>query len=111
MNIGFWSCIVLVLCFGILGILFGVFKEKSARFVSGFHELSKEEQDLYDKDWIARDMRNSCFLWMTVMLAGSVLPYVVTPYMAIGAYVLWLILFLKDVHMDTRKAFRKYLKQ
>ena len=104
MNIGFWSCIVLVLCFGILGILFGVFKEKSARFVSGFHELSKE-------DWIARDMRNSCFLWMTVMLAGSVLSYVVTPYMAIGAYVLWLILFLKDVHMDTRKAFRKYLKQ
>ena len=44
MNIGFWSCIVLVPCFGILGILFGVFKEKSARFVSGFMSFQRKNR-------------------------------------------------------------------
>ena len=47
--VGFWACIVLVLPFGIIGVLFAIFKEKSAKFVSGFNTLSKEEQEMYDK--------------------------------------------------------------
>ena len=48
MNIGFWLCGVLVILFVIIGVLFAIFKEKAAKFVSGFNSLPKEEQALYD---------------------------------------------------------------
>lgn len=107
--VGFWACIVLVLPFGIIGVLFSIFKEKSAKFVSGFNTLLKEEQEMYDKAWIARDIRNSCFIWAAIMLIGAVSSYFLTPYAALGAYIIWLILFFKDVHFDAHKAFEKYL--
>lgn len=109
MNIGFWFCGVLVIPFFIIGVLFAVFKEKGAKFVSGFNSLSKEEQALYDKAYISRDIRNKCFIWSAIMFIGAVLSYFVTSYMAIPAFVIWLILFFKEVHIDTHKAFEKYL--
>lgn len=109
MNIGFWMCIVLVPVFLIIGILFAVFKEKSVRFISGFNFLSKEEQAKYDRAHIARDMRNSCFIWAAVMLAGAVLCFLLTPYMAIGAYLVWSILVFREIHFDVYKAYEKYL--
>ena len=42
MNIGFWSCIILVIPFVIIGVLFAIFKEKATKFVSGFNSFSKE---------------------------------------------------------------------
>ncbi len=35
MNIGFWMCTVLIIPFGITGVLFALLKEKAARFVAG----------------------------------------------------------------------------
>lgn len=61
MNTGFWSCIIFLILFVIIGVLFVVLKEKAAQFVSGFILLSKEEQALYDKAYISRDIRNQCF--------------------------------------------------
>ena len=109
MNIGFWSCIILVIPFMIIGVLFAVFKEKAAKFVSGFNSFSKEEQALYDKAHISRDIRNQCFVWTIIMLAGALLSCFLTPYMAIPAYIIWLILFFREVHFDNHKAFEKYL--
>ena len=100
---------VLVIPFGIVGILFAIFKEKATKFVAGFNSLSKEEQALYDKAYISRDIRNQCFIWSGIMLIGAILSYFVTPYMAILAFIIWLFLFLKDVHWDNHKAFEKYL--
>ena len=71
--------------------------------------MSKEEQSMYDKAYIAKDMRNACFLWAAIMLIGSLLSYFLTSYFAIAAYIVWGILFFKDVHMDAEKAFEKYL--
>jgi hypothetical protein len=109
MNIGFWMCIVLVPSFGIIGLLFGVFKEKSAKFVSGFNTMSEEEKALYDKAYIARDIRNSCFIWTTIMLIGALGSLFLTQYFAFIAYIVWGIIFFRDVHFDTHKAFKKYL--
>ena len=53
MNIGFWSCMILVIPFVIIGVLFTTFKGKAAKFVSGFNSFSKEEQALYDKGLIS----------------------------------------------------------
>lgn len=109
MNTGFWICGVLVIPFLMIGILFAVLREKAAKFVSGFNVLSKEEQALYDKALISRDIRNQCFIWSAIMLVGAVLSYFTTSYMAVPAYVIWLILFFKEVHFDNQKAFEKYL--
>ena len=109
MNIGFYLCGVLVIPFAIIGVLFAIFKEKSAKFVSGFNSFSKEEQALYDKARISRDIRNQCFTWTAIMLTGALLSYFLSPYMAIPAFVIWLVLFFKEVHFDNRKAFDKYL--
>lgn len=110
MNIGVWLCIVLVPCFAVIGILFGIFKEKSAKFVSGFNSLPKAEQELYDKSYLARDMRNSCLLWALIMLIGTVGSLFLSGYFAILAYAVWGVLFFKDVHIDAHKAFKKYLR-
>ena len=109
MNIGLWLCGVLVIPFVIIGVLFAIFKEKAAKFVSGFNSLPKEEQALYDKAHISRDIKNQCFTWAGIMLVGAVLSYFLTPYMAIPAFIIWLVLFFKEVHFDTHKAFEKYL--
>lgn len=108
MNIGFCMCIILVPCFLIMGLLFGVFKDKAAKFVSGFNSLPESEQKLYDKASISQDMRNSCFLWTSVMLVGALGSFFITPYFAIIAYIVWGILFFRDVHLDAHKAFDKY---
>ncbi len=36
MNIGAWMCGVLVIPFAIVGLLFGLLKEKATKFVAGF---------------------------------------------------------------------------
>lgn len=95
----------MVIPFAIIGALFAIFKEKAAKFVSGFNSFSKEEQALYDKARISRDIRNQCFIWAAIMLIGALLSYFLSPYMAIPAFIIWLVLFFKDVHFDNNKAF------
>mgnify|MGYP000665324090 CR=1 FL=1 len=68
-------------------------RKKAAKFVSGFNSFSKEEQALYDKAQISRDIRNQCFIWAVIMLAGALLSCFLTPYMAIPIYIIWLVLF------------------
>lgn len=109
MNIGFWMCVALGVLFMIIGLPFVIFKEKAAKFVSGFNTLSKEKQRLYDKAYISRDMRNQCFIWAVIMFIGAVLSYFVTPYMAIPAFIIWLVVFFKQIYLDLDKAFEKYL--
>lgn len=108
-NIGFWLCAVLSIPFAIIGGLFAIFKEEAAKFVAGFNSFSKEEQALYNKAHISRDIRNQYFIWAVIMLIGALLSCFLTPYMAIPTYILWLVLFFKEVHFDNRKAFEKYL--
>ncbi|MDE6034517.1 MAG: DUF3784 domain-containing protein [Ruminococcus sp.] len=109
MNIGFYMCIILVPVFFTIGLLFGIFKDKATKFVSGFNSLSEKEQNLYDKVAISQDIRNSCFIWTSVMLIGALGSLFLTSYFAIIAYVVWGILFFKDIHFDVHKAFDKYL--
>lgn len=109
MNIGFWACAILATLFLIIGIIFALLKEKGAKFVSGFNSLSEAQQQCYDKAYISRDMRNQCFTWSIVMSIGALCSYLFSPYLAIVAYMIWLVLFFKEFHLDTEKAFEKYL--
>lgn len=110
MNTGFVMCSVLCLIFSLLAILFTVLKEKSSILISGFNTMPKEKRELYDTEKLCKDQRNSFLLWAFILGAGAVLSYFVSQYMAIIAFVIWLVLFLKDVHSDEEKAFEKYKK-
>ncbi|SEK92474.1 protein of unknown function [Pseudobutyrivibrio ruminis] len=109
MNIGAWMCGVLVIPFAIVGVLFGIFKEKATNFVAGFNTFSEKEQDLYDKVAISSDIRNQCLIWSALMLVGTALSLVISQYVAIPTFIIWLFLFFKDSHIDPYKAFEKYL--
>ncbi len=109
MNIGFWMCIVLIPIWMLMAAVFGILKEKSAMLISGFNTLPAAERKLYDRAAMARDMRNSCCIWTIVMAAGAFGSYFFTPYAAGAAYIIWLVLFFKNVKLDAHKAFEKYL--
>lgn len=109
MNIGFWCCIALVPAFLVTGILFAVFKEKSAKYISGFNSLPKKEQSLYDQAAMAKDMKNSYLLYSVIMLLGAVFSVILSPYLAVAAYIIWGYFFFREVHLDPHRAFEKYL--
>ena len=55
-----------------------------------------------------RDQRNGFFIWTAVFAAGAVLSLLASQYFAVAAFIVWLALFLKDVHFSAEKAFEKY---
>lgn len=111
MNTGAWACGILACIFGILVIILSLLKEKGAMLVSGFNTLSKKERDMYDSEAIAKDTRNQFFIWTCIMLIGMILSILISSYMAIAAYVIWSIAFIKDVHLDAKETFEKYRKK
>lgn len=110
MNIGVIVCLILALFFSVLSSIFALLKEKSAIFISGFNSLSKAEREKYDKKKMSIDMRNSLFIWAIILFLGAILSYYISEYCSIISFVVWLIIFFKDVHMDSKKAFEKYKK-
>ena len=110
MNIGLVACALVIPVFLVVGIVFALLKERAAMLVSGFNTLPEHERSQYDAAAIAKDMRNSCFLWALIMAVGCLLSWLLTPYMAIVAYAVWLVLLLKDVRMEPSKAFEKHRK-
>lgn len=108
MNIGFWSCLVLGILFAIITLVFAILGEKAAILISGFNTLTKEERRLYDIKRMSSDQRNAMLLWTVIMIIGALFSYVISPYVSIGAFIIWLIVFFRDVHVDAKKAFEKY---
>ena len=104
------SCAILSLLFFLFGIVFMVLKEKAALLLSGFNALSKEERAQYDQVKMSRDQRNAFFLWAIILAMGYLCSLYMTKYCSYIALMIWLILFLKDVHLDVDKAFGKYKK-
>jgi hypothetical protein len=94
-----------------MAVVFALLKEKAAKMISGFNEFSgfdEEKRAGYDQERMSRDMRNRLLLWAAVLFIGGVLSLLFSSSFAIGAYVVWLILLFKDVHLDEEKAFGKY---
>lgn len=110
MNIGVLICLILAVFFSVLSSIFALLKEKSTILISGFNSISKEEREKYDKRKMSIDMRNSLFIWAIILFLGAILSYYISKYCAIIAIVIWLVIFFKDVYIDSEKAFEKYKK-
>ena len=92
----------------IVAIIFGSLKEKSAVLISGFNYFSKEKQEKYNRNKMSKDMRNSFLIWSIILLLGGITSYFINEYFAIFSMIIWVILFIKDVHIDPEKGFDKY---
>lgn len=110
MNIGAIGCIIMSAFFAILGVVFFLLKEKGAILISGFNTLTKEQREQYDTVRMSKDQRNSFFVWTVIFILGAISSYFTSQYTAIAAFVIWLILFFREVHVDAEKAFAKYTK-
>jgi len=108
MNLGYYTCLGLAVIFGIITIFFTVLGEKAAYLISGFNSLTKEQRSLYDTNKMSKDQRNSMLIWTVIMVIGAVFSFFISQYVAIMAFIIWLIVFFKDVHMDAEIAFEKY---
>lgn len=110
MNTGFIVCGGACLLFLLLTLIFTKFKEKSVMLISGFNTMPKEKRELYDTEKLRKDYRNIFLIWAVIQGIGAVLAYYISQYVAIIAFIIWLIVFFKDVHLDEEKAFGKYKK-
>lgn len=110
MNIGMITCGIFCLFFLVLALIFTLLKEKAAMLVSGFNTLSKEIREQYDMYQISQDHRNLFLLYAIIFGIGVVLSYMISEDMAILVFIIWLIVFFKDVHLDASQAFEKYKK-
>ena len=108
MNIGAFLCAIMAIVFLIFALILAILKEKGAMIISGFNTLPKEQREKYDKHKISKDMRNMLFIWGLLYIIGGILSYILTQYIAIICFVIWIILFFREVHLDTEKAFSKY---
>ena len=107
-NAGVWACAsVGLICF-LLALLFALMRGKAAILISGFNTIPKSERKKYDREWLSRDHRNLFLKLGVVMVLGALLSWIVASYMSFGAFAVWLILLLREVHLDEEKAFGKY---
>lgn len=111
MNIGLFVCAGSCLLFLAFALVFTILKGKGAMLISGFNTLSKAQREQYDKEKMSKDQRNLFLLWAVIFGMGAVMSYFISRYAAIVAFVVWLIIFFKNVHLDEEKAFGKYKKQ
>lgn len=110
MNIGFFACGIPCLLFLLLALVFTILRGKAAILISGFNTLPKERRERYDREKMSMDQRNTFLVWAVILGIGAVLSYFISQYMAIIAFIVWLVVFFKDVHVDEEKAFGKYKK-
>lgn len=108
MNVWEIICLILAVPFSVLSIVFALLKEKGAMLISGFNTISKDEREEYDKKKMSLDMRNCLFIWSMILFLGAFLSYCISKYCAIIAFHIWIILFFKEVHINSEKAFGKY---
>ena len=110
MNTGFTMCGGASLLFLLLAFIFTIFKGKAAILISGFNTMPKEKRELYDKEKLSKAHSNAFLVCAVIQGIGAVLSYCVSKHIAIAAFAIWLLVFIKDVHLDEDKAFGKYKK-
>lgn len=108
MNIGFWVCAASSIVWLLLALLFTLLKGKATILISGFNVMPKEQRRLYDTKRMSKDYRNMFLIWTAIFGVGTLLSLLISTYLAIPTFIIWMIVLFKDVHLDEEKAFGKY---
>ena len=108
MNMGAIICIILAVFFLVLTLIFALSKSRGAMFISGFNTLPKKQREMYDKKKMSVDYRNMFALWSAMFFVGALLSQLISMYLVIIVFIIWVTLLFKGVHLDVYKAFEKY---
>lgn len=108
MNIGAIVYFVFIIIFTLIIGIFSILGKKETILISGFNLKSKDEREKYETERMSKDYRNYMFIWIVIFLVGSISSYYIYQYCSVLAFVIWLVIFFKDVHLDEKKAFGKY---
>ena len=109
-HIGTAVCLILGVFTLIVALFFLIGQEKSARFISGFSTMPKEEQAKYDKKKMSKDMYILFQQLTLIALCGGICSLWEQKIVFLFG-ILWLIRFFREVHLDNEKAFGKYRKE
>ncbi|AWK52969.1 hypothetical protein DIC82_19105 [Clostridium beijerinckii] len=108
-----WTIVGLVMAgiFLLIGMIFLILKEKACGLISGYNTKTKEEREEYDEARLSKDERRFFFIYAMIYLIGAVLSLFGGAVCFWIAFVVWFVLFIKNVHLDAEKAFGKYKKR
>lgn len=96
--------------FGLLGVIFLIFKEKACILISGYNFKTKKEREKYDEVRLSKDERNFFFICAVIHFIGAITSIFFGKLYVWIAFLVWFIYFLKNVHLNSEKAFDKYKK-
>lgn len=107
-EIGAITCIMMSAIFLLIALAFALLKEKGTILISGFNFWPAHKKAGYDQKRMSKDMCNLLIKWSILLIIGGLLSYLVSFYFSIIAWVIWFILFFREVKWSTEKAFEKY---
>lgn len=107
MNYGFIICGLMGLLFLVVALIFMVLKGKATKLISGYNFKTKEERKLYDNDKMSRDFKNMLLLWSFIFILGALLSLFISQFLAVPVFIIWLVLFFRNVHFDDQE-YEKY---
>lgn len=99
---------VIAFIFGLLGMIFLIFKEKSCVLIAGYNSKTKKKREEYDEVRLSKDERNFFFKCSIINLSGAIF---IGALSVCIAFAVWIVYFLKNLHFDVEKTFAKYKKQ
>lgn len=110
--IGTLFCILMCVFTLIFAALYGFDKnpDKTASTIAGFNNfsgVSEEERRKYDTAKMVKDMRNLMLILSAVCFVGIFLT-LLSQWLTIPVFIVWLAIVIKNTHMDSQKAFEKY---
>lgn len=97
--------------FLIIGLIFAFLKEKACVLISGYNFKSKTERKNYDELRMSKDMRNFWLICGGMFFIGAITTLLFGNFFFWITFIVWIIYFFKNVHLDEEKAFSKYKKQ
>lgn len=110
MNVWTIICLVGTIIFGLLGAVFAIIKEKSAKFFPGYKTIPKHEIRKYDHLKMGKAMRDEMLNWAGILLLGTILSHLLESIYGIIALVLWVIIILVKLFSDPKKELKKHKK-
>lgn len=60
---------------------------RGAILISEFNTVLKDKKELYGEARMSKDMRNSLFIWSSILAIGGIMSYLISQYMAISVFI------------------------
>ncbi|MGM9940572.1 MAG: DUF3784 domain-containing protein [Bulleidia sp.] len=103
-----FACLITACIFALIAYYFTILKGNAAVFLPGFLLFSEERRKQYDTDRMIREKRDVIAGWATTLLIGSLLGFLVHPFCSAFLFVMWLLIFFRDVNLEKEEAYEKY---